>query len=69
MYNMQITPGGGGGVLGLIFAGYVPLASQSPYLIGQLKTPSLIVTLGQICNFCDPNIVTFYFYKLAHFLD
>ena len=28
------TPlGGGGGVLGLIFAGYVPLASQSPYPI------------------------------------
>ena len=25
--------GGGGGVLGLIFAGYVPLASQSPYPI------------------------------------
>ena len=24
---------GGGGVLGLIFAGYVPLASQSPYPI------------------------------------
>ena len=24
------TPPGGGGVLGLIFAGYVPLASQSP---------------------------------------
>ena len=28
-------PGGGGGgaVLGSIFAGYVPLASQNPYLI------------------------------------
>ena len=25
--------GGGGGVLGLIFAGYVPLTSQSPYAI------------------------------------
>ena len=24
-------PGGGGGMLGLIFAGYVQLASQSPY--------------------------------------
>ena len=24
---------GGGGLLGLIFAGYVPLASQSPYPI------------------------------------
>ena len=28
------TPGGwGGGVLGLMFAGYVPLASESPYPI------------------------------------
>ena len=26
-------PGGGGGVLGSSFAGYVPLASQNPYLI------------------------------------
>ena len=25
--------GGGGGVFGLIFTGYVPLASQSPYPI------------------------------------
>ena len=28
-----IPAGGGGGVLGLMFAGYVPLASQSPYPI------------------------------------
>ena len=27
------TWGGGGGVLGLMFVGYVPLASQSPYPI------------------------------------
>ena len=27
------TPGGGGGVLGSSFAGYVPLASQNPYPI------------------------------------
>ena len=29
----HVNPGGGGGLLGLIFAGYVPLASQSPYPI------------------------------------
>ena len=29
----QSSPGGWGGVLWLVFAGYVPLASQSPYLI------------------------------------
>ena len=26
----RAQPGGGGGVLGLIFAGYVPLASRAP---------------------------------------
>ena len=25
--------------------------------------------LGQICNFRDPNFVTFYFYELTHFLN
>ena len=27
----------------------------------------ILVTFGQICNFCDPNLVTFYFYELTHF--
>ena len=34
--RLEYTPGGGGGggaLLGSIFAGYVPLASQSPYPI------------------------------------
>ena len=34
--NLESTghpQGGGGGLIGLIFAGYVPLASQSPYPI------------------------------------
>ena len=55
--------GGGGGVLGLIFAGYAPLASQSPY-------PIIVYSVAnnkQICNFRDPNLVTFYFYELTHF--
>ena len=26
-----------------------------------------MVTFGQICNFRDPNLVTFYFYELTHF--
>ena len=29
----------------------------------------MLVTFGQICNFRDPNLVTFYFYELTHFLD
>ena len=49
-----IGPGGGEGVLGLIFAGYVPLVSQSPY-------PIMVFSARQICNFRDPNLVTFYF--------
>ena len=48
--------GGGGGVLGLIFAGCVPLASQSQYPIIVVSfvanyTDPILVTLGQICNF------------------
>ena len=49
---------GGGGVLGLSFAGYVPLASQSPcpiivYFVASCR-PHLRHFLGK-CNFRDPN--------------
>ena len=27
----------------------------------------ILVTFEQICNFRDPNLVTFYFYELTHF--
>ena len=33
IYPANTARGGGGGVLGLIFASYVPLTSQSPYPI------------------------------------
>ena len=36
---------GGGELLGLIFAGYVPLASQNPYLI-IVYSVTILVTLG-----------------------
>ena len=54
---------GGGGVLGLMFAGYVPLSFHSPYPIivyffFQLQTPAQ--SLFGKCNFRDPNLVTFY---------
>ena len=26
-----------------------------------------VVTFGQMCNFRDPSLVTFYFYELTHF--
>ena len=59
------------GVLGLIFAGYVLLASQSPYPILVYSVVNyrhpLSLTFGQIFNFRDPNLVTFYFYELTIF--
>ena len=26
----------------------------------------ILITFGQICKFCDPNLATFYFYELTH---
>ena len=54
---------GGRGGLGLMFAGYAPLASQGPYLVIVYS----VANNRQICNFRDPNLVTFYFYELTHF--
>ena len=69
---VRLNNPGGGGVLGLIFAGNVPLASQSPYPIIVSSVANyrpILVTFRQICNFRDPNLVTYYFYELTHFLD
>ena len=63
------------GLLGLIFAGYVLLASKRPYpiifysILWPIIIDRMLVTFGQICYFRDPNLVTFYFYELTHFLD
>ena len=57
---------------GLIFAEYVPLASQSPYPIIVYFVAYYRPHLShfrQICISCHPNLVTFYFYELTHFLD
>ena len=63
--RLYMYPGGGVAVLGLIFAGYVPMASQSAYpIIVNSLWPIIdltLVTFGQICNFRDPDLVTFYF--------
>ena len=63
--------GGGGGELALIFSGYVPLASQTPYsiIVRWSIIDLILVTFGQIFNFRDPNLVTFCFYELTLFLD
>ena len=29
----------------------------------------ILFTFGQICNFRDSNLVTFYFYEFTHFMD
>ena len=55
---MAHFPKGVGG-LGLIFAGHVLLASQSPYLImvyslANIIIDPILVTFGQICNFAIP---------------
>ena len=50
----------GGGELGLMFAGYVPLVSQSPYPILVYFLANYRPHLSHFCNFRDPNLVTFY---------
>ena len=59
-------------LLGLIFAGYVPLASHRPYPIIVYFVANYrphLSHLRQISNFRDPNLVTFYFYESTYFLD
>ena len=55
----MISGGGGGGVLGLIFAVYVPLASQPYYSLfsGHIMDPILVTC--EKSNFRKPNLVTF----------
>ena len=53
----------------VIFAGYGPLASQSPYpflVYSMANYRPHVITFRQICTFRDP---TFYFYELTHFPD
>ena len=46
------------------FSGTSPLASYN-----ERNVNPILVTFGQICNFRDLSLVTFYFYELKHFLD
>ena len=53
--------GGGGGYLGQFLLGMCLWPFRAPYsLILWPVIDSLLVTFGQICNFRDPNLVTFY---------
>ena len=55
------------GVLALIFGWYVSLSFQKTYPIivySVTIVDPIFVTFGQICNFRDPNLLTFYFYEM-----
>ena len=71
-YNLDLLPPRG--VLGLIFAGYVPLASKSRSLphyclfCGQSQTPSESL-LGKYVIFAIPTQSLSIFFELTHFLD
>ena len=45
-----------------------PLRAPTPlqFILWPIIDP-ILVTFGKICNFRDPNLVTFYFYELTHF--
>ena len=45
------------------------LASQSPSPIIVYSVANYRPHLSHFWHFCDPNLVTFYFYELTHFLD
>ena len=47
-----------------------PLRAPTPlYSIMWPIIDPILVTFGKICNFRDPNLVTYHFYELTHFLD
>ena len=65
---------GGGGYLAKFLLGMCQscLASQSPYPIIFYSVTNCrphLSHLLEICNFRDPNLVTFYFYELNHFFN
>ena len=63
LQRLSQRAGGGGGVLGLIFAGFVLLASQSPYLIIVYSVANYRPHLSHFWanNFRNPNLVTLFF--------
>ena len=71
MTNQKALPlgGRGGGYLGRCLLGMCRCPYPNiVYSVTNIIDP-ILVTCGQICNFCDPNLVTCYFYELTHFLN
>ena len=65
-----IVPKGGEGYLGMCrWPLRAPPPSIKVYYVANYRPHLIIVTFEQICNFRDPNLVTFYFDELTHFLD
>ena len=68
----EMPPWGRMGYLGTFLLSMCcwPLRALTPWksILWPIIDP-ILVTFGQICNFCDPNLDTFYFYELTHFLN
>ena len=63
--------GGGGGSTWVGFCGVCAVGLSKPLphyksILWPIIDP-ILVTFGQICNFRDPNLVTYHFYELTHF--
>ena len=54
--------------LGLFLLGMCrwPLRAPTPIIVYSVANCIPHRHFGQICNFCDPSLVTFYFYELTH---
>ena len=64
-----MLPTGGGGLLGLMFAGYVPLASQNPYPVivnSVAKYRPHLHHFWEKCNFWQSRLSNFLFMRLPH---
>ena len=61
--------GGGGTWVKFCWACAAGLSMPQPIRVYSVaKYRQILVAVEQICNYRDPNLVTFYFYELTHFL-
>ena len=69
LFTLAFFPGGH---LGKFLLGMCRWSLRAPIPLQSILWPfvdPILVSFGQICHFCDPNLVTFYFYELTHFLN
>ena len=61
--------GGGGAWVNFCWVYATGLSEPLPHCsLFVANNDPILVTFGQISNFCNPNLATFYFYELNHFL-